>query len=240
VPWTDKNDALDWQAYYHQRNRFVAALLHSPYQHGGRLVRESFNHQVKHLVSMQYSTVELRHQALEDVLSGPEHLHADLAVKLGEIREVRSRFTDAQLKSDPDAFPPPMRERPRKKDDQSEIPGRAAQLLSAGLGSLRQLRKVRSLSREFPEAVVPAMDAKWYRLASLDAAVVSMPDGTSAALYQRDPERFREMLRKTVEIHQRLHREWPVLAERYRSQLAEITSEEAWSDTFGIAPEVAE
>ncbi len=25
VPWTDKNDALDWQAYFHHRNRFVAA-----------------------------------------------------------------------------------------------------------------------------------------------------------------------------------------------------------------------
>ena len=33
------------------------------------------------------------------------------------------------------------------------------------------------------------MDAKWYRLARFDSAVVSMPDGTSAALYQRDPER---------------------------------------------------
>ena len=76
VPWTDKNDALDWQAYFHQRNRFVAALLHSPYPRGGRLVRESLNHQIKHLVSMQYSTVELRHQALEDVLAGPEQLHA--------------------------------------------------------------------------------------------------------------------------------------------------------------------
>ena len=236
VPWTDKNDALDWQAYYHQRNRFVAALLHSPYQHGGRLVRESFNHQVKHLVSMQYSTVELRHQALEDVLSGAEHLHRDLPVKLGEIRDIRASFTDSQLKSDPDAFPPPRRERPRKKDDQAEIPSRAAQLISAGLGSLRQLRKVRPLSREFPEAVVPAMDAKWYRLASMDAAVVSMPDGTSAALYQRDPELFREMLRKTVEIHQRLHREWPVLAEHYRSKLADITSDEAWAETFGIDP----
>ena len=71
VPWTDKNDALDWQSYFHQRNRFVAALLHSPYPKGGRMIRESFNHQVKHLVSMQYSTAELRHQALEDVLAGP-------------------------------------------------------------------------------------------------------------------------------------------------------------------------
>jgi galactofuranosylgalactofuranosylrhamnosyl-N-acetylglucosaminyl-diphospho-decaprenol beta-1,5/1,6-galactofuranosyltransferase len=236
VPWTDKNDALDWQAYFHQRNRFVAALLHSPFKHGGRLVRESFNHQVKHLVSMQYSTVELRHKALEDLLMGPEQLHADLPVKLGEIRELRSQFSDSQLKGDPDAFPPPRRERPRKRDDAAEIPGRAAQLVSAGIGSLRQFRKVRPLSRQFPEAVVPAMDAKWYRLASMDAAVVSMPDGTSAALYQRDPEKFREMLRKTVEIHQRLHREWPILAEHYRAKLADITSDEAWAQTFGIDP----
>ena len=30
VPWADKNDTLDWQAYYHLRNRIVTALLHSP------------------------------------------------------------------------------------------------------------------------------------------------------------------------------------------------------------------
>src|SRR5690606_16189372 len=78
VPWTDKNDALDWQAYFHQRNRFVAALLHSPFQHGGRMVRESLNHQIKHLLAMQYSTVKLRHRALLDVLAGPEHLHPSL------------------------------------------------------------------------------------------------------------------------------------------------------------------
>jgi galactofuranosylgalactofuranosylrhamnosyl-N-acetylglucosaminyl-diphospho-decaprenol beta-1,5/1,6-galactofuranosyltransferase len=42
------------------------------------------------------------------------------------------------------------------------------------------------------------MDAKWYRLARYDAAVVSMPDGTSAALYQRDPELFRDLLARTV------------------------------------------
>ena len=82
VPWTDKNDAVDWQAYFHHRNRFVAALLHSPYDNGGRMVRESLNHQIKHLVSLQYSTVEIRHQALLDVLAGPGQLHADLPTKL--------------------------------------------------------------------------------------------------------------------------------------------------------------
>ena len=81
VPWTDKNDALDWQAYFHQRNRFVAALLHSQYERGGRMVRESLNHTISHLVAMQYSTVELRLMALRDVLAGPDQLHPDLATK---------------------------------------------------------------------------------------------------------------------------------------------------------------
>ncbi len=237
VPWTDKNDALDWQSYFHQRNRFVAALLHSPYERGGRMVRESFNHQVKHLVSMQYSTVELRHRALEDVLAGPDQLHADLPGKLAEVREVVKGYTDARLQADPDAFPPVRRSKPpRKGRDGSELPGRVAQLITAGLAPLRQLRPVRELAREHPEAEVPAMDAKWYRLARYDSAVVSMPDGTSAALYQRDPQRFRDLLARTVEIHERLYREWPRLAELYRGRLDEITSPAAWDKTFS-APE---
>ncbi len=235
VPWTDKNDALDWQAYFHQRNRFVAALLHSPFPHGGRMVRESFNHQVKHLLAMQYSVVELRHRALEDVLAGPDRLHDDLPRKLGEVRELRKQFSDARLEADPDAFPPVRRAKPRKKDLDSEIPGRASQYLSAVKGSLRQFLGTRSMSREYPESALPAMDASWFRLATLDSAVVSMPDGTSAALYRREPEVFREQLRRTVEIHERLHREWPRLAELYREQLGEVTSPQRWEKTFAAS-----
>ena len=235
VPWTDKNDALDWQAYFHQRNRFVAALLHSPFPHGGRMIRESFNHQVKHLLAMQYSTVELRHLALEDVLAGPDQLHDDLPVKLAQVRALRARFTDAQLKADPDAFPPARREKPRRKDMDSEIPGRASQYLSAVKGSVRQFRSARRLSREFPESVLPAMDASWFRLATLDSAIVSMPDGTSAAFYQRDPELFRDLLKRTVDVHERLYKQWSGLAEQYRGQLGEITSPARWEKTFSAS-----
>ena len=90
VPWTDKDDTLDWQAYYHERNRFVAALLHSQYDRGGRLVRESLIHQVRHLLASQYSVAELRLMALEDLLSGPQHLHAQLESRLGDIRALRA------------------------------------------------------------------------------------------------------------------------------------------------------
>jgi galactofuranosylgalactofuranosylrhamnosyl-N-acetylglucosaminyl-diphospho-decaprenol beta-1,5/1,6-galactofuranosyltransferase len=237
IPWTDKNDALDWQAYFHQRNRFIAALLHSPFEHGGRLIRESLNHQVKHLFAMQYSTVELRHLALKDVLAGPEQLHADLGSKLGQVREFRKEFPDAQVSADPDAFPPVRHSKPRRKTDTSEIPSKPSQLVSAVLGGIRQFRGARPLSREFPEGTIPAMDARWYHLATLDSAIVSMPDGTSAAFYKREPQQFRDLLRRTVEIHERLYREWPTLSRRYRDALHDVTSPETWQTTFEASTE---
>ncbi|MBF4161845.1 glycosyltransferase [Nocardioides acrostichi] len=233
VPWTDKNDGLDWQAYLHQRNRFVAALLHSPYPRGGRMIRESRNHQISHLVSMQYSTVWMRHQALLDILEGPEKLHEQLDGLLAYINGIRAGHSDAQLETDRDAFPPVRREKPpRKGRDSAEIPTRLGTLISAGLQPLRQLKPPRTMSREFPEAEIRAMDAKWYKLATYDSAVVSMADGTSAALYRRDPEQFRELAAKTFVIHEKLKKEWPRLAEEYRAKLADVVSPEAWEKTL--------
>ncbi len=233
VPWTDKNDALDWQAYFHLRNRFIAALLHSQYPRGGRMVRESLNHQIAHLVSMQYSTAELRLQALEDVLAGPQALHAMLPTRLKEINAFRKQFPDAQLEPDRDAFPPVRRHKPPKKGRSLvEIPSRVSLLVNAGLAPIRHLKSIREMSREYPEAEIQAMDAKWYRLASYDSAIVSMNDGTSAAFYQRDPGHFRELVKRTVDLHERFLREWPQLAQQYRDALGDITSPEAWERTF--------
>ncbi|QBR91982.1 glycosyltransferase [Nocardioides euryhalodurans] len=233
VPWTDKNDALDWQSYFHVRNRVIAALLHSPYPRGGRLLRESFNHQVKHLVSMQYSTVELRHRALEDVLAGPHKLHEVLPTTLPTIKEIVKGYDDATLVSDPSAFPEVKRHKlPRKgKEASPVISGRAA-TVQALLQPLRQLRKPRELSVEHPEAEVMAQDARWHKIARYDSAVVSMPDGTAAAFYRRDREKFFDLLKRTVAIHRRLAADWDDLAEQYRTALPEITSPEAWERTF--------
>ncbi len=233
VPWTDKNDGVDWQSYFHQRNRFVAALLHSPYEHGGRMVRESFNHQVKHLASLQYSTAELRHLALEDVLAGPRRLHEDLPTKLAEVNSFRKQFTDARLHADRDDLPPVRRRKPPKKGKSDiEIPGRLSTLIAAGLAPLRQLRPARPMAREYPEAELTAMDSGWFNLVKYDSVVVSMNDGASVALYQRDPALYRDLLKRTTEMHLRLHREWPRLADEYRAALGDITSPEAWDKTF--------
>jgi galactofuranosylgalactofuranosylrhamnosyl-N-acetylglucosaminyl-diphospho-decaprenol beta-1,5/1,6-galactofuranosyltransferase len=236
VPWTDKNDALDWQSYFHQRNRTIAALLHSPYERGGRVIRESFNHQIKHLFSMQYSTAELRHLALEDVLAGPERLHGDLLTKLPELRRKRTEYADARTSPDPDAFPTVRREKPPKRGADPTLPkGKVGQLVAAATSAVRQTLPTRRLAEEHPEARLAAMDAKWWMIAQFDSVVVSMPDGTSAAWYHRDKTEFQDMLRRTVDIHQRLYREWPSLARRYRQALPDIVSPEQWAKTFEIS-----
>jgi galactofuranosylgalactofuranosylrhamnosyl-N-acetylglucosaminyl-diphospho-decaprenol beta-1,5/1,6-galactofuranosyltransferase len=233
VPWTDKNDGLDWQSYFHHRNRIIAALLHSPYERGGRMVRESFNHQVKHLASLQYSTAELRHLAMEDVLRGPHALHGELSSKLADINTFRKQWSDAQLLADRDDLPPVRRKKPPKKGKSDiEIPGRRSTLVAAALAPLRQLRPVREMADEYPETELTAMDAKWWNLVKYDSAIVSMNDGSSVALYKRDPEHYRDLLKRTIEIHRRFHREWPRLAQQYRDALGEITSPEAWEKTF--------
>jgi galactofuranosylgalactofuranosylrhamnosyl-N-acetylglucosaminyl-diphospho-decaprenol beta-1,5/1,6-galactofuranosyltransferase len=234
VPWTDKNDALDWQAYFHVRNRLISALLHSSYPRGGRVIRENLNHTVSHLVAMQYSTVEIRNQAMEDVLAGPEGLHAMLPTRLAEVNAHRKQFTDAQLEPDREAFPEVRRKKPPKKGrDIVEVPGKWAQRKTAALEPIRHLlTKERPLSREYPEVEIPAVDARWYRIASYDSAVVSMNDGSSAALYQRDHRKYRELVARTTALHARLTRQWPQLAEQYRAALQDVTSPEAWEQTF--------
>ena len=233
VPWTDKNDALDWQAYFHQRNRIIAALLHSPYKHGGRVIRESFNHQVKHLLSMQYSTAELRHRAIEDVLAGPQRLHAELATTLPILRDVRGQYGDGRTSTDPDAFPPVRRERPPKRGhDPTLAKGKIAQIKSASKSAMRQAVPKRELAERYPEAHVPAMDAKWWMISQFDSVVVSLPDGASRAWYQRDRKEFDRLMRRTITVHQRLYRQWPQLASEYRQAVEGLTSPEQWSQTF--------
>ena len=144
---------------------------------------------------MQYSTVELRHLALEDVLAGPDQLHDDLPTRLGEVSALRKQFTDAQLEADREAFPEIRRKKPpRKGRDIVEIPGRVSQLLSAGLGSIRQLRPTRASSRgSSPRSRSGPWTPSGTGWRPTTPRSCRMNDGTSAALYQRDPQMFRDL-----------------------------------------------
>ncbi len=233
VSWADKDDMVGWQSYFHERNRLITTLVHSPYPKGGRVLRESVQADVKHLVSMQYFTEHGRIEALKDIFKGPDALHQVLASRLPEINALKSQYTDAQLKDDVDDFPAPKLGRgpmggapigmPRKKD-----------LVPWGIKTVsRQLVKAPAPeSAERPQGFLAHRDNRWFRLAHYDSVVVSNAEGTGASWYRRDPKKLKSMLAEATRLHLRLYREWDKLAEQYREAVPQITSMEAWKKTF--------
>lgn len=236
VSWIDKDDLVGWQAYFHGRNRLITTLIYSPYKKGGRVIRESFQADVKHLVSMQYFTEHSRLDALRDLFLGPDHLHRNIASKLGEINALKSNYPDAQMRENVDDFPAPALGQgpsglkpiglPHKKD-----------LVKWGVTTVaRQLMKKPSPeAAERPQGFLAHRDNRWFRLAHYDSVVVSNADGTAASWYKRDPEQLKAMLAEAGKQHANLYRRWEELAEQYRKALPEITSMEAWKKTFGLA-----
>jgi galactofuranosylgalactofuranosylrhamnosyl-N-acetylglucosaminyl-diphospho-decaprenol beta-1,5/1,6-galactofuranosyltransferase len=231
IPWLEKNDAIDWQAYYHVRNRLVVALLHSPFKHGGALLSESLELQLQNLLSMRYSTAALRLLAIEDVMSGPEHLHRQLLGKPKELRDLRAGFIDAQFSPDVESFPP-ARGRPPADLEDSRPANRRDILRKAVSGVSHQLRKPRPGARKRPQMALAAQEAHWWLLASIDSALVSSPDGSGLAWHQRDRAAFRKLGLRSAILHRRLRRRWPRLAAQYRAAAAQITSPEEWRQAY--------
>ena len=236
VPWTDKDDSLDWQAYFHERNRLVAALIHSQYKHGGRVVTESMQGQIKHLLSSQYSVVELRLRAIEDILTGPGHLQAGISTVVPRVRALRSEFDDAVVETDPDAFPEVRREKLPRRGEYLGYPKTiVGRIAMAAKGSVKQVLPVKAMSLEHPEARVPWSQARWWMLSQFDSAIVSNSDGSGASWYHRDTGRFRQLLARSIVLHRRLRREWEELHAEYQASVGEVVSPEAWARTFDIA-----
>lgn len=231
MPWTAKDDRLDWQAYFHQRNRWVAALLHSPYPHGGLLPKQSFASDVKHLVSMQYAAVELRLQALEDVLKGPAELPKVLATKMPEMRELRKRFPDGQQLNRPSEYPEVSGER---RSDPHAPRGHVDFWVKAALATIRQLSPSSKNAAQRPQERVLAIESQWWHLGSLDSALVSSSDGTGASFYVRDRKTFLSQLKRSIRLHLKLQRNWGAISKAYRRDSRLLMSESAWKVTLEL------
>ncbi|MFF2274915.1 glycosyltransferase [Agromyces sp. NPDC058126] len=237
VSWLDKDDSIDWQAYFHARNRIVAALLHSPHAGGGLLMRDSKRWDLKHLLSMQYYPVTLRHRALRDILSGPEHMQRGMPTILGELRAAAAEFPEKTvLKNDEDL--------PRTVEGKRVYPvpsgtagpkgprGVPLVAFTAQMTAKQWLTKPAPQNVAEPQVELSKRDGTWFRLPYFDSALVSTADGSGKVRYTRDPETFRRLLRESRRLHAELKRRWPELAREYRAALPEITSPEQWAPHF--------
>lgn len=237
MSWTDKDDLVGWQAYFHERNRIITALLHSPYARGGRVVKESQFMDVKHLISMQYFTEAGRLMAQRDILAGPDALHPTIGTTLPQIRAMAADFDDAMSRKDQDEYPslfqekPPRKGRPFGQPQRYFLPVWTAKTLAKQL-----VKKPRESAQNHPQAAIAHLDAKWWRLSAYDSALVSNAEGTQVSWYKRDPRKVREMLSEAIGAHVHLHRRWPELQRQYRDAVSRITSFEAWEQTFADNP----
>lgn len=234
VSWQDKDDSVGWQAYFHERNRLITALIHSPFEKGGSVLRESLFLDVKHALSMQYYTEEGRLMAIEDLLSGPEHLHPSLSERLPVIRGKVKDFQDAQLKSNLDDYPQPKTTKPPFKGRRNFSSPGYQKLIPWTISTVgRQLFKpVDDLAKTNPQIQLNYSENRWWTVSKFDSLLVTNAEGTGVFWYQRDPKKLRENLARASKLHAQLFKNWADLRNQYRSAAAEVASYDAWAKTF--------
>lgn len=236
VSWVGKDDSIDWQAYFHARNRIVTGLLHSGLPKGGSLLRHSRRMDLKHLMMMQYYPVALRHRALRDILSGPEHMRGNLATAMPAARALAAEFPETVVHKDAGV---PLRSRrgravfKRLSANNLDNPtGIRLRWFTLSTLVSHWLHTPRPENLTQPEVEFGKGDAHWWRLPVYDSALVSAADGSGKNIYSRDRQQFRRMLLESFRLHRRIRREWPRLSAQYRAAAPELTSLPAWQRTF--------
>ncbi|MGH3909026.1 MAG: glycosyltransferase [Pseudonocardiaceae bacterium] len=233
MPWGDKNDSTDWTAYFHLRNRLITMALHGQDVRRA-LVKDGLRNTFKSLMAMEYSTVALHNKAIEDFLAGPHLLFDSLRDGLPAVQEIRSGYNDARTVASAQELPAPLFD-PVAIERLLDPPVHPVAIAKRALCTIsRHLRAPDPAAQQRPQINVPARNARWFLLGTLDSAVVSRPDGSGVAFRKRDPQQFRALLAQTVALYRRLVAEWNPTAQRYRAAVPELTSTDAWRSAFGL------
>lgn len=234
VSWVDKDDSVGWQAYFHERNRLITALIHSPFEKGGSVLRESLFLDVKHALSMQYYTEEGRLMAIEDLLSGPEHLHESLSERLPVIRAKANDYIDAQLKADIDEYPEPKSDKPPFKGRRNFSSPGYSKLIPWAVSTVSRhaFKPVSEQAQNNPQIQLSNQENRWWTVSRFDSLLVTNAEGTGVFWYKRDPKQLRSNLVRATKLHAKLFADWAELRQQYRSAAQEVASYEAWKNTF--------
>lgn len=230
MAWTDKDDAIDWQAYFHLRNRLVVASLHFPGSIRG-LVVSSVKATLKHLLCLEYSTVAIQNKAIEDFLAGPDHIAQQLGTALGDVHALRREFPDAVVLPSSTALPLPSGS---GVGAVSEPANPLAKIVRLVKGLVHNVRPATPDHHQRPQLNVPTLDARWYLLSQVDGVTVTTADGRGVVYRKRNPKQAVELLKRAVELRRELLRRFPDLTRQYQAAAPELTSKERWARVFGI------
>ena len=231
MAWSDKDDAIDWQAYFHLRNRLIVAAL----QHEGDaagIVRSMRKATFKHLLCLEYSTVAIQNEAMKDFLAGPEHLFDILESSLPRINALRKSFPDAVVLPSAGDLPKPsgIPGIPTK-----DVGGRLGKLKKVGWlakGLLHSVRPENSEHHAVPQANLAPLEARWFSLSRLDGATVTTADGRGVVYRQRDRDKAKALLEESWELQKQVEERFEQMQARYRAAYDDLTSRKAWANVF--------
>ncbi|OBK51995.1 glycosyl transferase [Mycobacterium gordonae] len=229
MAWSDKDDAIDWQAYFHLRNRLVVAALHWDGDVSG-LVRSHLKATLKHLACLEYSTVEIQNRAIDDFLAGPEHIFSILESALPEIRQMRTAYPDAVVLPAASELPAPLHKNRVMKPPVNPV------VISYRLarGILHNLTAADPAHHERPEFNVPTQDARWFRLCTVDGVTVTTADGCGVVYRQRDRAKMFSLLLASLRRQRQLSRRFDEMRRVYREALPVLSSKQKWEMVLPI------
>ena len=223
MAWSDKDDAIDWQAYFHLRNRLVVSALHWDAPVSG-LIKSSLKATLKHLLCLEYSTVAIQNKAIDDFLAGPEHIFSILESALGEVKELRQQYPDAVVLPGATALPAPSgRTRVHKPPTSAPAIG-----LRLARGLVHQLRAEVPEHHHRPQLNVATQDARWFLLCNVDGVTVTTADGRGVVYRQRDRAKMFALLKESLRRHIALARRYDHMRRVYREALPILSSTQKW------------
>lgn len=229
MAWSDKDDAIDWQAYFHLRNRLVVAAMHWDGNIRG-LIASHMKATIKHLLCLEYSTVAIQNKAMDDFLAGPEHIYSILESALPDIRALRQQYPDAVVLESATALPTPSDKKWRRK---VKIPvGTLAISYRLARGLAHQMRSHDPEHHVRPQVNVATQDARWFSLCKVDGVTVTTADGRGVVYRQRDREKMLELLRESTKRQVRLARRFNRMRKVYREALPVLSSKQKWESVL--------
>ena len=225
MAWSDKDDAIDWQAYFHLRNRLVVAALHWDGKVTG-LLASHLKATIKHLLCLEYSTVAIQNKAMDDFLAGPDNLFSILESSLPEVRRMREEYPDAVVLPSATALPTPSDKRWRKKINIPTNPLSIGFRLARGVA--HQLKAHDPEHHRRPQINVATQDARWFSLSRVDGVTVTTADGRGVVYRQRDRAKMAELLRESLKRQVKLGRKFNRMRKVYREALPVLSSKQKW------------
>ena len=230
MAWSDKDDAIDWQAYFHLRNRLVVAAMHWDGDVRG-LLRSHLKATLKHLLCLEYSTVAIQNRAIDDFLAGPEHIFSILQSALPQVHRIRRDYPDAVVLPAATELPPPS----GVVGAVGEPATTAAKVVRLARGVLHNLTKADPAHHGRPQLNVPTLDARWYLLCNVDGVTVTTADGRGVVYRQRDRAKAFSLLRQSLRRQRRLARRFDHMRRAYREALPVLSSKQKWESVLFAA-----